>query len=236
MDARGSSRDRSTDLRWSAAAVAATAGLILAPYFWLVSGLIGWPGWDAPPPTAPGEAFVDFYVTGRSEIPLVATLAVVSWAIWLTLVVAVVRAACRRVGLAGILAITLAGAATAVYAGAEGVLAWPTVGFSSEEIPLVLDPDVARALVQSRDGLHAAASVLLGISMLLVAWLLLRSDLWGHVLLSVLAGLAAVSAGSAMVVGPEGFGAGGVMLWGLVVGIVVILGRRRARRADEDRP
>ncbi len=216
-----------TAARRRAGIVAAVAGVALAPYFWVASATLGWPGWGAPAPGVAGEAFVDFYVEGRGRIPLVATVAIGSWAIWLTLVVSVVRAACRRFDLAGILAVTMAGGATAVFVAAEGLLAWPTVGLSAEEIPLVLDSGVAQAMVLSRDGLHAAASVLLGIAMVLVAWLLARSDLWGHRVLAAVAFLAAALAIAAMVVGPEGLGPGGVMLWGLVVSGVVSLGRHR---------
>ena len=96
--------------RRRAGVVAAVAGLILPPYFWIVSALVGWPGWEAPAPGSPATEFVDFYVTQRTLIPLVATLAIGSWAIWLTLVVAVIRAASRRMELAAILAVTMAGA------------------------------------------------------------------------------------------------------------------------------
>jgi hypothetical protein len=214
--------------RRRAGVVAAIAGVVLAPYFWVASATLGWPGWDAPAPGASGESFIDFYLQGRGRIPLVATVAIGSWAIWLTLVVSVVRAACRRFDLAAILAVTMAGGSTAVFVAAEGLLAWPTVGLSAEEIPLVLDPGVAQAMVLSRDGLHAAASVLLGIAMVLVSWLLVRCDLWGHRVLAAVAFLAAIAAVAAMVVGPEGLGPGGVMLWGLVVSVVILLGRRRA--------
>lgn len=213
--------------RRRAGVVAAIAGLSLAPYFWVAVAVLGWPGWDAPAPGAPATDFVDFYVDGRSHIPLVATVAIGSWAIWLTLVVSVVRAACRRLDLAAILAVTMAGASTAVYVAAEGILAWPTIGLSTSEIPTILDPGVAQAMVMSRDGLHAAASVLLGIAMLLVSWLLVRSDLWGHWLLAAFGFLAALSACAAMVVGPEGLGPGGVMVWGILIGVIVLIGLRR---------
>lgn len=207
--------------------VAAVAGLLLAPYFWVFSAFVGWPGWEAPPPGASASEFVDFYVNGTTQIPLVATAAIGSWAIWLTLVVSVVRAACRRFDLAAIMAITLAGASTAVYVAAEGVLAWPTIGLTASELSQNLDPGVAQALVMSRDGLHAAASVLLGLSLFVVSWLLTRSDLWGHWLLAVVGFLAGVSACAAMIVGPEGMGPGGIMIWGILVAVIVLIGRRR---------
>jgi hypothetical protein len=215
-----------TTARRRASVAAAIAGLVLAPYFWVSVAVLGWPGWDAPDPSAPGSAFVDFYVDGAARIPLIATVAIGSWAIWLTLVVSVVRAACRRLDLAAILAVTMAGASTAVYVAAEGILAWPTIGLSTSEIPAILDPGVARALVMSRDGLHAAASVLLGIAMILVSWLLVRCDLWGHWLLAASGFLAALSACAAMITGPDGLGPGGVMVWGILVGVVLLIGLR----------
>jgi hypothetical protein len=213
--------------RRRATLVAVVAGFSLAPYFWLASASVGWPGADAPPPAAPASDFVDFYADGITRIPLVATVAIGSWALWLLVVLSVVRAACRRLDLAAILALTLAGAATAVYAGAEGVLAWPTVGMTAGEVSGLLDPGVAQAMVLSRDGLHAAAAVLLGISLLVVSWLLARSDLWGHWVLAVSAALAGVSSCASMVLGPDGLGAGAVMLWGIVVSVIFLIGLRR---------
>ncbi|MGD9705932.1 MAG: hypothetical protein AB7Q42_24750 [Acidimicrobiia bacterium] len=202
---------------------------MLAPYFWLSVAVVGWPGSEAPPVGAPPTDYVEFYVEEFSRIPLTATVAIGSWAIWLVLVVSVVRAACRRLDLAAVVAVTLAGASTAVYAGAEGVLAWPTIGMSAHDLSGNLDAGVAQALVLSRDGLHAAASVLLGISMLVVSWLLARSDLWGRWLLAVVGFLAAVSACASMIVGPEGLGPGGILLWGIVVAVVILIGLRRER-------
>ncbi len=82
-------------------------------------------------------------------------------------------------------------------------------------------------MVLSRDGLHAAASVPLGFSLLMVSWLVARSDLWGHWLLAVVGFLAGVSACASMIVGPEGLGAGGILLWGIVVAVVVLVDLRR---------
>jgi len=213
--------------RRRAAIVAVVAGFGLPVYFWVVGALVG--GIDTPSERAPAARFVDYYVDEFSRIPVDATAAIVMWAIWLVVVLAVVRAACRRLDLAAIVAIALAGVATAVFVMAEGVLAWPTVGVdvSASRLRADLDPDVARAMVLSRDGLHAAAAVALGLAMFVVAWLLVRSDLWGRWVLGVLALLAGVSACSSIVVGPEGIGPGLVLLWGIVVAIVVLLGWRR---------
>lgn len=125
------------------------------------------------------------------------------------------------------MAVTLAGASTSVGVAAEGVLAWPTIGLAASEISENLDPGVAQAIVMSRDGLHAAASVLLGISLLVVARLLTRSDLWGHWLLAAVGFLAGVSVCSAMIVGPEGIGPGAILIWGIVVALVILIGLRR---------
>lgn len=209
--------------------VAAIAGLALAPYFWLATAVVGWPVDDAPPSDAPAQAFIDFYADGSSEIPLRATAAIGSWVLWLVLIVAVVRATCRRLDLAAVVSITLAGAAIAIYVAAEGVLAWPTIGTTNDDIAQHLDPGVAQALVLSRDGLHATASVLLGIAMLGVAWLLARSDLWGRWPLAVVAFLTAVSACTTMFQGSDPIGSGGILLWGIVVAVVVLVGRRRSR-------
>ena len=230
MDSAGSKKaddnSEAAAARRRACVVAAVAGLLPAPYFWLFSAVVGWPGEDAPPPSAPVSEFVDYYVDGSTDIPLVATIAVGSWVIWLTLIIAVVRAACRRVDLAGILAVTMAGASTAVYVAAEAVLAWPTIGLTAGEVSQNLDPGVAQAMVLSRDGLHAGAGVLLGVSMLVVAWLLLRSDLWGHRMLAGLGALAGVSACTSMIAGPDAIGAGAVLLWGIVVGVFILVGLR----------
>jgi hypothetical protein len=213
--------------RRRARVVAAVAGLSLAPYFWLASAVVGWPADDAPPLGAPPGAYLDFYLEGVSSIPIAGTVAIGSWAIWLVLVVAVVRAACRRLDLAAVVAVTLAGASTAVRVVAEGVLAWPAIGMTAAEILENVDGEVARAMVMSRDGLLAAASVALGISMVIVSWLLARSDLWGRWLLAAVGFLAAVSACASMVAGPDALGPGGVLVWGVLVGVVVVVDNRR---------
>jgi hypothetical protein len=223
--------DHASRARRRAGLGAAVAGLALVPYFWIATATVGWPADDAPPVGAPATEFVRFYVEGFSRIPLTATVAIGHWALWLVLLVSVVRAACRDLDLAAILSITLAGASTAVYVAAEGVLAWPTVGMTADEISENLDPGVAKAIVLSRDGLHAAAGVTLGISLLVVSWLLTRSDLWGHWLLAVVGFGAGVSACTSTVVGPDGIGAGAVLLWGLAVAVVILGGRGRSARA-----
>lgn len=214
--------------RRRAGVVAAVVGLALAPYFWIVSALVGWPGGDAPAADASAQSFVDFYTDGSSAIRLQATAAIGSWALWLVMIVAVVRLACRRLDVAAVLAVALAGAATAVFVAAEGVLAWPTIGVSGSDVGQLLDPGVARASVASRDGLHAVASVPLGFSLLVVAWLLVRSDLWGRWLLATVALLAGVSACTTMFQGSDPLGPGAILLWGILVAGVVLVGHRVA--------
>jgi hypothetical protein len=101
--------------------------------------------------------------------------------------------------------VTLAGTATALYVAAEGVLSWPVVQTvrSAETVRRILDPGVARALVLSRGGLHAPASVLLGGSVLLIGWLLLRSELKGRWPMAAFSGVAGAFALSSIVVDPK---------------------------------
>lgn len=219
--------------RRRAGLVAAVAGLVLLPWFWIVEAVAGLR--PVPPPLgAPGGEFIDFYVDNFSRIPLNATLFIGQWAIILVLLVSVVRTAHDRLDLAAILSITLAGCATAIFVGAEGARLWPVMAadMSAPTLRDGLDPLLAQAAVLSRDGLHAPASVLLGISVLLLAWMLARSDLWGRVVMSGLAVIAGVFALSSVIVGPEGFGPGFIfVLWGPVTAVVLLIGRRRGRKA-----
>jgi hypothetical protein len=223
-----------TAARRRAALVAAVAGLVLLPWFWLVEALVGFEP-VSPPLGAPEQEFINFYVENTSRIPLNATLFIGQWVIILVLVVSMAVTACRRMGLAAVLAITLAGAATAIYVGAEGVRLWPVMAadMSAENLRKDLDPGLAQAASLSRDGLHAPASVLLGVAVLLIAWLLARSDLWGRWVMSGLAVVAGVFALSSVVVGPEGFGPGFIfVVWGPVSAVVLLVGRRRLRTAS----
>lgn len=85
-------------------------------------------------------------------------------------------------------------------------------------------------MVESRDGLHAPAAVLLGFSVLLIGWLLVRSGLWGHWVMAALSLLSGGLALSSIVVGPDGFGPGLVLVvWGVVVPWMLLVGLRRER-------
>ena len=223
--------DEVGEARRRAALVGAVAGLGLVPWFLLIEPLAGLRTLQ-PEVEAPVQDAVDFYGDNFTQIPLNTTLFIGQWVIMLVLLVAVVRAACRRLDLAAILAVTLAGAATAIYVTGEGVRVWPVLAFDMNVGKLrdSLDPGVAHAVVFSRDGLHAAAAVLLGVSVLVIAWLLARSDLWGHWAMSVLAVVAGTFAVSSVLVGPEGFGPGLILaLWGPLVAVLLLVGRWRAR-------
>lgn len=209
--------------------VAAVAGLALVPWFY-VAVSVGELRTGSPLVGDPAERYVDFYVDNFSRIPVRATAFIVQWAILLVLLVAVVRTACRRLDLAAVVAVALAGAATAVYVVAEGVGAWPVHAapdMTAEKLRDSLDPGVAQALVLSRDGLDATAGVLVGISLLIVAWLMARSDLWGHQALAVLTAIAGVLATGSLVLGPESIGAGVFIPWGIAVAVVMFVARRR---------
>lgn len=229
------------EARRRAGLAAAVAGLALVPWFLVIGAIAGLRTLE-PGVEAPAQDAVDFYVANFTRIPLNTTLFIGQWVIMLVLLVAVVRAACRRLDLAAILAITLAGAATAIYVAAEGVRVWPVLAFDMNAGKLRdnLDPGVAQAIVFSRDGLHAPAAVLLGVSVLVIAWLLARSDLWGHWAMSVLAVVAGAFAVSSVLVGPEGFGPGLILvLWGPVVAVLLLVGWWRSRtpaRLEPDGP
>jgi hypothetical protein len=226
--------DELTAARRRAGVVAAIAGLGLVPYFLVVGTLTAMPVDEAPPTGAPAEDFIAFYEDNFSALPWSVTAAIGLWLILLVLLTAVVRTACRRLDLAAVLAVTLTGAATAVFVVAEGVLVWPVVLFdvTAGNVRNTLDPGVAQAMVQSRDGIHAAAIVLLGVAMFIVAWLLARSDLWGHWPLAVVAGLAGIPAVAQIIVGSDGLGPGLIIPWGILVAVVVLIGQRRARHGS----
>jgi hypothetical protein len=209
--------------------VAAVAALVLLPWFWLTEAVV--PLEPVPPSLEATDAeFLAFYVENVARLPLSATLFVGQWVIVQVLVLSVIWAAHARLGLTAFLAATLTTAATAIYAGAEGVRVWPVLAanMSPEVLNDHLDPGLARSAVLSRDGLHAPASVLLGLALLLTAWLLVTSALWGRWVMSGLAVAAGGLALSSILVGPEGLGPGLIfVLWGPVTAVCLLVGLRR---------
>lgn len=218
-----------TAARRRAGLVAAVAGLVLLPWFWSVQAVASLGA--SPPLGGPDQEFVDFYADNYSRLPVNATLFIGQWVILLVFLVALIRAASWRLDLAALLAITLAGASTAIYVGAEGVRLWPVFqgDMTAAKLRDQLDPVLAQAALVSRDGLHAPASVLMGASVLVIAWLLARSGLWAHWVMSGLAALAGAYALSSVVGGQEGWGPGFIILWGPVTAVLLLIGRRHGR-------
>ena len=224
--------------RRRAAFVAAGAALVLLPWFWVTEAVVGF---EPVPPAlgADDDEFIAFYVENFDLIPWSATLYVGQWVIVLVLLVSVIGAVRAKMDLEGVLAIALATGATAVYVAAEGVRLWPVLAadMSAANLEANLEPGLAQAAVASRDGLHAPASVLLGVAVLLVAWLLATSEVWGHWAMAGLAVLAGALALTSAVVGPEGFGPGLIfVLWGPVTAVLLLVGVRRSRALGGDRP
>lgn len=224
--------------RQPARITAAAAALLLLPWFWLTDALV--PLDPASPSIESADAeFVAFYVENVDTLPLRTTLFVGQWALVLVLVVSVIMASRPRPDHVTVLATSLATAATTVYVTAEGVIVWPILaaGMSPETLAAHLDAGVARGAALSRDGLHAPASVLLGLAVLLVAWLLVTGPLWGRWVMGVLAALAGLLALSSIVVGTEGLGPGLVfVVWAPVTAVCLLVGlRRRERTGHADR-
>lgn len=238
MDASTEQTSRDRDVpraRRRASIIVAVAGLLVLPYFAFIQAVATFDPVQ-PPLGAPAGEFVDFYVDNYERLPLVVTLYVGQWVIVLVLLVALVRAATERLDLAAIVAVALAGAATAIYVAAEGVLVWPALPSSGTDAVTLaeqLDPALAQAALLPRDGLHAPASVLIGFAVLVIAWLLARSDLWGHWAMAGLGFVAGTWALSAVVVGPEGLGPGLVfVVWAPVVAVLLLVGLWRTRSSS----
>jgi hypothetical protein len=218
--------DETRAARRLAAVVAAAAAVALPVWFWVTTAV--WGLGDTPPPGAPAAAFRAFYVDSHAAFPMYATANIVMWTLLLVVLVAVVRAAVTRIDLVAVLAITLAGAATAVTVMAEGVLAWPAlVTAGPQELTADLDPAVAQALVLSRDGLHGPALVLFGLALLLIAGLLARSDLWGHRTVAVLTAVTGGLSAAYILLGPESAGAILTVPWAIAMAVALLVDRAR---------
>ena len=191
----------------AAVVVAAVVAVVVPVWFFGTLVVVGtyrnnyMPGLDAP-----DRDFVQFYVDNFSEIPLTSTMFIIGWALVLVVLVALVRALTPRLTLPGILAITFAGVSTAVSVASQGLFTYPTIVFemTAERIPANLDPAVARFIVLSTEGVQNAGGVLIGVALLMVALVAARSDLWGHWVIAVVAGLMGVVGTLNMVFGGGG--------------------------------
>ncbi len=203
---------------------------------WLVATLAvvgGYRGNYVPTTGDPERDFLQFYVDNFSRIRVTSTMYILAWVLALVMLVAVVRAASARIELPGILAITLAGAFTAMSVMGQGLFAYPTLLFdmSAEKLPDNLDPATARFLLLSAEALSSAAGVLLGVALVLIAVVLIRGDLRGRWVLGVAAGLGGVFGAVNVVLG-GGQGPGdGFLPWCLLTGVILLIGRARLGRA-----
>lgn len=214
--------------RRAAALVAGLAGLGLVPWFWVTQFLTELPT-ESPPSDAPAGEFVTFYADNLSHIPARTTMFTIQWVMMLVAVVAMNHAANRRRGLAGGLAVTLGGVATAVYVVTEGIGAWPVLipDVTAADLAKTLDPGVAQALVMSREGLHCVAAVVLGCALIATAVELARSDLWAHKTFGVISALCGLGAMLSLFAGVESLAPGTFVLWGPLVGVLALIARGR---------
>jgi hypothetical protein len=229
--------DRLLAARRSAALVAAAAAFLLPAWFIATLVVVGsYRDNSIPGVGAPDQDFVQFYVDNFSKIPVTSTMFVIGWVLVLVVLVAVVRALSARVTLPGILAVTLAGAFTAVGVASQGLFTYPTIAleFTAENVPANLDPGVARFLVLSAEPVQNTGGVLLGVALLMISLVAVRSDLWGH---WVIAGLAAVMGAVGvlnMLLGGGGTIVIGMIPFGIIAGIVLLIARARLLARPRD--
>jgi len=242
VGARAEGLDRIDDVTSARRAAALTAAVAaFAQPVWLIATLIvvgGYRNNHIPGVDDPAGEFVRFYADNFSRIRVTSTMFILGWVLMLVVLVAVVRAASPRLGLPGILAVTLAGASTAASVTAQGLFTFPTlvVDMTARKIPENLDPGVARFLVMAGDSVPNAAGVLTGVALLLVAVVLARSDLWGHWVLAVTAGLFGAVAVVNMMLGGSGNGMIGMIPWGLLTGVILLIARSRLGPTRHGRP
>lgn len=214
----------------SAAVVAAVVAFVVPPWFIATLVVVGtyrnnyMPGLDAP-----DRDFVQFYVDNFSRIPLTSTMFIIGWALILVVLVAVVRALTPRLTLPGILAVTFAGVSTAVSVASQGLFTYPTIAveMTPERIPANLDPGVARFIVLSAEGVQNAGGVLMGAALLMVALVAARSTLWGHWVIAVLAAFMGAVGTLNMLLGGGGSAVIGLIPFGILAGIVLLIARPR---------
>ena len=201
---------RSAALTGAIAAFVLPIGLIAT-----LSVVSGYQGNYIPGVDAPRRDFVRFYTDNFSRIRVTSTMFILLSVLVLVVIVAVVRAAAPHAGLLGIVAITLAGASTAVSVAVQALFVSPTVvlEMTGQNLPRNLDPGVARFLVLAADGAPNAAGVLIGVALILMAVLLVRGDLWGHWVLGITAALMGAVGVVNMVIGGAGNYMVGMIPW-----------------------
>ncbi|MBK9179438.1 MAG: hypothetical protein IPM45_07625 [Acidimicrobiales bacterium] len=218
--------------------MSAVAAFVLPAWLMATLSVVGgYRGNYVPGVDAPERDFVRFYVDNFSRIPVTSTMFILAWVLVLVVLVGVVRAASARLDLVGVLAVTLVGASTAVSVATQGLFTYPTLvlemtaGNMSEN----LDPGVARFLVLSTEAAQSAAGILTSVALLLIALLLARSDLWGHWVLAVTAAVMGVVGTMNMIIGGGGVGNGtiGIIPWGLLSGVILLIARSRLRAGTE---
>ena len=229
-DMVGSQTDQLGADRRNAALVAAVVAFVVPVWFMATLTAVGsYRGNYIPGVDDPDQDFIQFYVDNHSKIPLTSTMFIIGWVLILVVLVAVVRALAPRMTLPGILAITLAGTSTAVSVVSQGLFTYPTITYelTAEKVPANLDPAVARFIVLSTEPVQNAGGVLIGVAMLMVALIAARSDLWGHRVIAVIAGIMGAVGVLNMVLGGGGTAVIGMVPFGVVTGIVLLIGRSR---------
>lgn len=222
--------DQMVEAQRSASLVAAVVAFVVPVWFIAALAMVGtYQGNYQPGLGASDEEFIQFYVDNFSKIPLTSTMFIVGWALIFVVLVALVRALTPQTTLPGILAVTLAGASTAVSVASQGLFTYPTLTLelTAENIPANLDPAVARFIVLSTEAVQNAGGVLLGIALLMVALLAARSNLWGHWVITAIAAIMGTAGTLNMVLGGGGTAVIGIIPFGIVTGIVLLIARSR---------
>lgn len=206
---------------------------------WLIATLVvvgSYRDNHVPKPGDAADSFVRFYVDNFSTIRITSTMFIVGWVLVLVVLASLVHALEPRRTLLGTFAVTMAGLWLAVLVVAQGLFTWPTLipEVQATDLPVNLDPGVARFLVLSIDGVQGAGGVLLGVALLLVALIAVRSDLWGHTVIAVVAALLGVAGVLNMVLGGGGTGVEGMILFGLLGGPILLVARHRLGAATPE--
>lgn len=210
--------------------MAAVVAFVVPPLFIATLVVVGTYRGDGQPGVGVSDAaFIRFYVDNFSKIPLTSTMSTIGWALILIVLVALVRALAPRTTLPGILAITFAGAATAVSVAAQGLFTYPTLvpALTAEDLRANLDPATARFLVLSTEAVQNVGGILFGIALLMVALVAAGSSARGHRIIAAMAAIMGAAGTFNLVLGGGGSAAIGMIPFGVVSGIVVLIARSR---------